>query len=199
MPSGFFGERVRRAPDFLDAPAFHPQIELRKSFLEDQNAYWLNMMGRLKPGIEIGQAQASVNTELRQFITDQVGTKLTDELRAGIQNSYVQLTPGGRGLSDLRIFYAQSLRMLDGHRGAGVADCVRQRGKSVALTRGHQAGGDFIAPGAGRHPSAPRCVNCSRRVCCWLVIGGSWSGVLLAQWGVSLLVCASCLNFTTGC
>jgi hypothetical protein len=74
---------------------FHPQIELRKSFLEDKNArHWLNLVGRLKPGVQIGQAQASVNTELRQFITDQVGSKLTDDIRRAIENSYVQLTLG---------------------------------------------------------------------------------------------------------
>src|ERR1700730_5684870 len=112
MPPGFFGERVRRAPDFWLPLAFQPQIELRKSYLEDRNVYWLNMLGRRRPGTQIAQAQASVNNELRQFISDQVGTKLTDDIRRGIQNTYVKLAPGGRGLSGLRSFYSQALRML---------------------------------------------------------------------------------------
>ncbi len=55
-PKEFFGERVRRPPDFWLPLSFHPQIELRDSFLEDKQAYWLMIMGRLKPGVTMDQA-----------------------------------------------------------------------------------------------------------------------------------------------
>ena len=70
------------------------------------------MLGRLKPGLKIQQAQASIDTELRQFLTDQAGSQLTDDRRRGIQNTFVQLAPGGRGLSGLRSYYSQALRTL---------------------------------------------------------------------------------------
>src|SRR4030095_16020450 len=50
--------------------------------------------------------------ELRQLLTEQAGTQLNDEMRPAIQNSYVTLASGARGLSGLRFFYSQALRML---------------------------------------------------------------------------------------
>src|SRR5687767_9781832 len=61
MPPEFFGTRVRRSPDYWLPLAFQPEIELRKLNLEDKNIFWLNMVGRLKPGVSIEQAQAGVN------------------------------------------------------------------------------------------------------------------------------------------
>ena len=112
MPPSFFGTRVRKAPDFWIPLAFHEQIELRKSFLEEKNTYWLNMVGRLKPGVSMAQANGSINNQLRQFLSDQAGGKQTEEIKKSIQTSYVQLTSGARGLSGLRTFYAGALRML---------------------------------------------------------------------------------------
>jgi predicted permease len=108
----FFGERVRRSPDFWLPLAFQPQVEMHESVLSDQKVYWLSLMGRLKPGVRTEQAQANVNVALQQFLTDQAGATITDERRASIQNSHVELTPGGRGISGLRFFYSEPLRML---------------------------------------------------------------------------------------
>src|ERR1044071_6855293 len=55
-PPEFFGVRVRRPPDFWLPLSFHPQIELRESFLTNKEAYWLGLVGRLKPGVSIAQA-----------------------------------------------------------------------------------------------------------------------------------------------
>lgn len=111
-PPEFFGERVRRAPDFWLPLAFQPQVEMQDSALSDQKTYWLNLMGRLKPGANIEQAQASVNVALQQFLTAQAGAEITDERQATIANASVKLTPGGRGISGLRFFYSEPLRML---------------------------------------------------------------------------------------
>src|SRR5256714_1311098 len=108
----FFGERVRRSPDVWLPLSFQPQIELRKSYLEDGEAYWLTLMGRLKHDVRIEQAQASVNLALRQFLTDQAGSLLNEDRRRGIQNTYLQLTEGGQGISGLRVFYSRPLQML---------------------------------------------------------------------------------------
>jgi predicted permease len=186
MPPGFFGERVRRAPDFWLPLAFQPQIELRKSFLEDQHAYWLNLLGRLKPGTQIEQARASVNNELRQFISDQVGTKLTDDVRRGIQNTYVQLAPGGRGLSGLRSFYSQALRMLMVIVALVLLIACANVG-NLLLSRAATRQAEISlrqALGASRARLVRQLLTESL-----LLAGiGGVAGALLAQWGVSLLV-----------
>jgi macrolide transport system ATP-binding/permease protein len=186
MPPGFFGERVRRSPDFWLPLAFQPQIELRKSFLEDKTAYWLNFLGRLKPGVQIGQAQVAVNTELRQFMTDQYGSKLTDDIRRAIENGYLKLTPGGRGVSGLRTFYAKALRMLMvivalvlliacANVGNLLLSRAATRQAEVSLRQ---------ALGASRARLLRQLLTESLL----LALLGGIVGVLLAQWGVSLLV-----------
>jgi len=108
----FFGERVRRSPDFWLPLSFHPQIELRKSYLDDVEAYWLMLMGRLKRDVRIEQAQANTNLALRQFLTEQAGSQLNEDRQRRIQNTSVQLVPGGGGISGLRSVYSKPLHML---------------------------------------------------------------------------------------
>ncbi len=55
--------RVRRSPDFWVPLAFQPQIEMRPNYMEDKRVYWLNFVGRLKAGVTLEQAQASVTMD----------------------------------------------------------------------------------------------------------------------------------------
>src|SRR5262245_11394187 len=69
-PAEFFGERMNRPSDFWLPLSFQPQIELTESFFENKQVSWLTLLGRLKPGTAIQQAQVSVNFGLRQFLTE---------------------------------------------------------------------------------------------------------------------------------
>ncbi|MGI9065742.1 MAG: ABC transporter permease [Pyrinomonadaceae bacterium] len=186
MPTEFFGTRVRRSPDFWVPLAFQPQIELRRSSLEDKNIFWLNMIGRLKPGVGIEQAQAVVNAELQQFLTAQAGSQLTDDTRLAIQNSFVTLGPGGRGLSGLRTFYSQALKMLMVIVGLVLLIACANVG-NLLLSRAAARQAEISlrqALGASRWRLVRQLLTESLLLA---VIGGV-AGVLIAQWGVSLLV-----------
>ena len=111
MPQEFFGVRVRRSPDFWVPLQFQPQIELRKSYLDDKNVYWLNMIGRLKPGVQIEQARASVKVEWRQYLTERAGSELNDE-RGWRLKTVTSPRVGEHWISGLRTFYSTALRML---------------------------------------------------------------------------------------
>ena len=185
-PPEFFGERVRRPPDFWLPLVFHPQIELRKSFLEDKQVYWLMLLGRLKPGMRMDQAQASVNLALQQHLTDEAGSQLTDDRRRGIQNTYVALVEGKGGISGLRRLYSTPLHMLMAVVGMVLLIACANVG-SLLLARATARKAEIslrMALGASRWRIVRQLLTESMLLA---AIGG-FVGVLLAQWGVVLLV-----------
>jgi predicted permease len=111
-PPEFFGERVRQSPDLWIPLAFQPQIEIRDSYLADNQVYFLMLMGRLKNGVRFEQAQAEMNLALRQFLTEQAGSNLSEDRRKRIADTYVQLVSGAGGISGLRSRYSKPLETL---------------------------------------------------------------------------------------
>lgn len=112
-PPGFFGERVEsHSADLWFPLVFQPRVMNRESWLTEPNMYWLDLMGRLKPGASIQQAQATLNVQLHQALTAELGSHLSDEVRRDIQQCRIELAPGGRGLSNLRFNFSEPLRLL---------------------------------------------------------------------------------------
>jgi predicted permease len=185
-PPEFFGARVRRPPDFWMPLSFFPQVELRESFLENNQVYFLTLMGRLQPGVSIDQAQTAVNMQLRQFLTDQAGSQLTEERRKGIQNTYVTLTEGSGGISGLRRIYSKPLHMLMAIVGMVLLIACANVG-SLLLSRAASRKPEIslrMALGATRGRIVRQLLTESMLLA---TIGGV-CGVLLAQWGVYILV-----------
>lgn len=185
-PPEFFGERVRRPPDMWLPLAFHPQIELRGNYLEDNQAYFLMLLGRLKPGVDLQQANATVNHGLRQFLTEQAGSQLTEQRQKGIQNTYVKLVEGKGGISGLRNRYSEPLRMLMVIVGIVLLVACANVG-SLLLARATARKAEIslrMALGANRWRIVRQLLTESLLLA---AIGGV-CGVLLAQWGVTILV-----------
>jgi predicted permease len=186
MPKEFFGERVRRPPDFWLPLAFQPQIELRDSFLKEQQAYWLMLIGRLKPGVSMDQARSNVNLALRQFLTEQAGSQLNEQRAQAIQNTYVTLAEGKGGISGLRKFYSKPLQMLMAIVGMVLLIACANVG-SLLLSRAAARKAEIslrMALGATRWRIIRQLLTESML----LAIVGGVCGVLLAQWGVTVLV-----------
>ncbi len=185
-PPEFFGTRVRRPPEFWLPLSFHPQIELRESFLTNKEAYWLMILGRLKPGVNMDQAQASVNLALQQHLTEEAGSQLTEERRKGIQNTYAKLVSGEGGISGLRRAYSTPLQMLMAIVGMVLLIACANVG-SLLLSRAASRKAEIslrMALGATRWRIVRQLLTESML----LAVVGGLCGVLLAQWGVTVLV-----------
>jgi predicted permease len=186
MPPEFFGVRVRRPPDFWLPLSFQPQIELRDSYLTNTQAYFLTLVGRLKPGVTMAQAQANVTLALQQFLTEQAGSQLTDERQKGIQNTYITLVTGQGGLSGLRRAYSKPLQMLMAIVGMVLLIACANVG-SLLLSRAASRKAEIslrMALGATRWRIIRQLLTESML----LAAVGGVCGVLLAQWGVTVLV-----------
>jgi predicted permease len=185
-PREFFGVRVRRPPDFWLPLSFHPQVELRESYLTERQVYWLTIVGRLKPEVKLDQAQANINMSLRQFLTEEAGSQLTEERKKGIANTYAKLAEGRGGISGLRRDYSTPLRMLMAIVGMVLLIACGNVG-SLMLSRGAARKSEISlrqALGATRWRIIRQLLTESMLLA---VIGGV-CGVLLAQWGVTVLV-----------
>jgi predicted permease len=90
------------------------QVTLRPTLLGSHGLYWLHFIARQSPATSIVQAQAWVDLQLHQYMTDRESAGLTPDRRQEIQKIYVELLPAGTGLSDLRQNYQQPLSVLMG-------------------------------------------------------------------------------------
>ena len=108
-PPEFFGVDPAMAPD-LYLP-LHTNLLLDGAaaarIYGDGNFYWLEMMGRLRPGVSMVQAQAALAPRFRQWVAT---TAKTDGERAKLPA--LLLNPGAAGLGSLRREYSKPLYVL---------------------------------------------------------------------------------------
>jgi len=90
------------------------EVMLQPSLLNPHGLFWLDVMGRRKDGIPVKAAQAWVTTRLQQFMVAREGAAISAQRSREIQQIYVELLAGGRGVSHLRDQFEQPLRILMG-------------------------------------------------------------------------------------
>jgi predicted permease len=187
-PSEFFGESVESDPaDFWLPATLQPELmKDRGSLLENPHVNWLNLMGRLKSGTRIEQAQAAASANLYQFLNHRAGPDISPSRREEIEHSYITLVPGSRGVSDLRFMYSQPLHLLM----AVVAVVLLIACANVAnvlLARSAARDKEIstrLALGASRTRLVRQLLTESTLLAC---LGGA-AGMLIAGWGVNTLV-----------
>ena len=185
MPERFIGLRVRRPPDAWIPLHLQPRIEQRESYLEARDVYWLNLVGRLRPGNDRRAAQAQVDVALRQYLQSQGGNPLPDDWQRALDHGSIRLAPGALGLSGLRVYYAEPLRLLMAV-AAFVLLIACANLTNLLLSRGLERRPEIsmrLAMGAARG----RLVRMLLTESLLLAGAGGFAGLLLALWGVDLL------------
>jgi predicted permease len=86
---------VQSSPDIFVSINMQPLIDPKGDkggFLDDPNVWWVDVMGRIKPGVSDAQAQAALNVDLASAIRGTMTVKAGDTLPR------VELEDGSRGL-----------------------------------------------------------------------------------------------------
>ena len=114
-PSEFFGTSVGESPDVWIPMAMNAKVPPGwggEEAIRDPSFQGLYILARLKPGVSAGQANAQVDLIFKQSLHQRVGTKPSERELSDIRRARIELTPGGRGLSQIRQQFSTSLRLL---------------------------------------------------------------------------------------
>ena len=111
-PPGFFGDRIRSSPPQLWIPVnVEPLISSNRALLHVKPSNWLYVIGRVKPGTEIGPLQAKLSNSLRVWLSG-VEAYTRNGGSTLIPKQHVVITPGGAGIQNLQQNAGKGLYLL---------------------------------------------------------------------------------------
>ena len=185
-PRGFDGDVVGEPMALFVPLSMQPQIVRGRHWRNNGNASWLSLIGRLKPGTSLAQAEANVNVVFQQALKGDYGAALSSDDRKAIHDAHIKVADGAEGLSDLRGNYRIPLLLLMGIVGlvlliacVNVANLLLARASSRAREVTIR-----LAMGANRRRLLQQLLTES----CLLGLMGGVLGAFLSIWGVRLLV-----------
>ncbi|MGH9718969.1 MAG: ABC transporter permease, partial [Bryobacteraceae bacterium] len=111
-PPEFFGETVGTAVDVWTPMMMQPAMMPGRAWLTRRSASWVRLMGRLRPGAGEEPARAALNVLFRQVLTDEIGSKLTEQQQRNIANARLNVEGAGKGFGNLRREFSQPLLVL---------------------------------------------------------------------------------------
>jgi len=116
-PAGYFGDRLVSTPPDFYLPIETMPVLANVAYVHDPNQNWLYIVGRVKPGVQLGPLQAKLSGLLRQIFvpSEPFSGPHHDEL---IAKAHLVLTPAGGGIQWMQEEYASHLHLLTWIAGA---------------------------------------------------------------------------------
>jgi predicted permease len=142
-PRNFYGDIVGYETDLWFPVEVQPEADLGRDYRNEANTFWLQLMGRLKPGVSLAQASTVMNTAGMAIIKEQAAAvSLPAELQA-FEKRKISVQPGGAGFSRIRHSYSQPLKILMALVGLVLLICcanVANLQMARAVSRGREMG-----------------------------------------------------------
>lgn len=189
LPRGFQSIGAGEAPDIFVPMMMKAQMTPGWDLLNSSRAYWLNIIGRIKPGVPAERAQAAADVVWRRHMDDEL-TKNATGMSANARRRYLTqkltLQPGAAGISSIRNDASQPLYILLAIAGlvlliacANVANLLLARAaareKEIAIR---------VSLGATRMHLIRQLLAESA----FLSLGGGLLGLLVSSWAGSVLL-----------
>ncbi|HYL65088.1 MAG TPA: ABC transporter permease [Candidatus Methylomirabilis sp.] len=176
----FFGRNVAGRSANVVLPMWvQPQLGLK-----DHDTF--DIMGRLKPEVSLEQARADLDVDYRQVLMEEAASSSSTQVEPGSGGEKILLRPALRGEDPPTENFGTEIRILAVVVGVALLiACVNVAGLLVARASSRQREiAVRVAMGAGRGRLIRQLLTESVLLA---LIGGAL-GVLVAKWGVSLLV-----------
>ena len=110
-PPGFFGDSLRSSPPDLFLPLnTEPYVE-SDADLNKVETHWLELIGRIQPGVNPASIEAEMRVELKQWLRSHWSDMSAND-RARFPEQTLYLTPGGAGITTMREQYQHWLLVL---------------------------------------------------------------------------------------